>query len=106
MYKSERKLLYPVNVGRNIAREAAATYYVLASDIELYPSPGLPMQFLEMIRRRNQSYFYRPNPKVYVLSIFEVDEKYKPPENKTRLVRIQHLIQQEPRNFLFLFFYI
>lgn len=86
MYKSERKLLYPVNVGRNVARESAPTHYVLASDIELYPSPNLPAKFLEMIRRNEQAALRKPNPKVFVLSIFEVDEKSQPPDNKTALV--------------------
>lgn len=86
MYKNEKKLLYPVNVGRNIARESAPTFYVFASDIELYPNPNLPAKFLEMIRRRDQPALYKPNPKVFVLSIFEVDEKNQPPNNKTHLV--------------------
>nr|XP_012214939.1 PREDICTED: beta-1,4-glucuronyltransferase 1 [Linepithema humile]XP_012214940.1 PREDICTED: beta-1,4-glucuronyltransferase 1 [Linepithema humile] len=88
MYKNEKKLLYPVNVGRNIAREAAPTLYVFPSDIELYPSPNLPAKFLEMIRRRDQPALHKPNPKVFVLSIFEVDEKSQPPNNKTRLVQM------------------
>ena len=37
-YKSANNLTYPVNVARNVARLAAATYFILASDIELYPS--------------------------------------------------------------------
>nr|XP_033322096.1 beta-1,4-glucuronyltransferase 1 [Megalopta genalis]XP_033322105.1 beta-1,4-glucuronyltransferase 1 [Megalopta genalis] len=85
MYKNEKKLLYPVNVGRNIARESAPTFYVFASDIELYPNPDLPAKFLEMIRRRDQPALYKPNPKVFVLSIFEVDDKSQPPNNKTHL---------------------
>ena len=75
-----------MNVGRNVARETAPTYYVLASDIELYPSPNLPSVFLEMIARRDQPALFKPNPKVFVLSIFEVDAKTKPPQNKTSLV--------------------
>ncbi|XP_077266157.1 beta-1,4-glucuronyltransferase 1 isoform X2 [Temnothorax americanus] len=88
MYKNEKKLLYPVNVGRNIARESAPTFYVFPSDIELYPSPNLPVKFLEMIRKRDQPALYKPNPKVFVLSIFEVDEKSQPPNNKTRLIQM------------------
>lgn len=49
MYKAQKKLLYPVNVGRNVAREAAQTHYILPSDIELYPSPNIIQKFLEMI---------------------------------------------------------
>jgi hypothetical protein len=99
MYKSERKLLYPVNVGRNVARESAPTHYILASDIELYPSPDLPVKFLEMIRRSDQPALLRPNPKVFVLSIFEVDEKSQPPANKTVLVNATC-------HFFFFFFFL
>lgn len=54
LYKSQKKLLYPVNVGRNIARDAALTHFILASDIELYPVPnGLVHKFLEMIARND-----------------------------------------------------
>ncbi len=49
-YKQTKNLLYPINVARNIARESANTYFVFASDIELYPSPNTIPSFLEMIR--------------------------------------------------------
>ncbi|XP_012253233.1 beta-1,4-glucuronyltransferase 1 [Athalia rosae] len=88
MYKSEKKLLYPVNVGRNIAREWAPTHYVLPSDIELYPSPELAPKFLEMIRRRDQQPLYKPNPKVFPLSLFEVSADSQVPTNKTQLIRM------------------
>lgn len=55
-FKAMNKLLYPINVGRNLAREAALTHFVLPSDIELYPSPGLVSGFLEMIRRNPIEY--------------------------------------------------
>lgn len=48
MYKSKHNLTYPVNVGRNVAREASVTHFLLPSDIELYPNPGLVTQFLKM----------------------------------------------------------
>lgn len=37
---------YPINIGRNIALTASQTYYVLPSDIELYPSLGLERKFM------------------------------------------------------------
>ncbi|KNC28359.1 hypothetical protein FF38_09204, partial [Lucilia cuprina] len=61
LYKAQKKLLYPVNVGRNIARDAAITHFILASDIELYPNPGLVKKFLEMIAR-NEQYLQRKSP--------------------------------------------
>lgn len=98
MYKTEKKLVYPVNVGRNIARESAVTHYVLASDIELYPNPNLPSKFLEMIRRSNQPELNKPNPKVFVLPIFEVEKNCQPPENKTSLV---HIYSQSFKLFIY-----
>lgn len=71
-YKKTMKLTYPVNVGRNVAREMATTHYVFPSDIELYPNPNLIPDFLEMIRL-NDTVLQRPSPKVFVLSIFEVE---------------------------------
>lgn len=62
LYKAQKKLLYPVNVGRNIARDAALTHFILASDIELYPNPGLVKKFLEMIAR-NEQYLRRKAPR-------------------------------------------
>lgn len=85
LYKSRSRILYPVNVGRNVAREAANTFYVLASDIELYPSPGVIPDFLEMVRRRDPPLLH-PNPKVFPLSIFELEKGAALPQNKTELV--------------------
>lgn len=84
LYKTQKKLLYPVNVGRNIARDAAMTHFILASDIELYPNPGLTRKFLEMIARNDAS-LQRKNPKVFPLSIFEVDAASQVPRDKTEL---------------------
>ncbi|XP_030381132.1 beta-1,4-glucuronyltransferase 1-like isoform X1 [Scaptodrosophila lebanonensis] len=84
LYKAQKKLLYPVNVGRNIARDAALTHFILASDIELYPNPGLVKKFLEMIAR-NELYLHRAAPRVFPLSIFEVDGNSPVPRDKTEL---------------------
>ncbi|XP_034234070.1 beta-1,4-glucuronyltransferase 1 [Thrips palmi] len=85
LYKAQKSLLYPVNVGRNIAREAAVTHYLLASDIELYPSPGVIPDFLEMVRRQDKP-LARPNPKVFPLPIFELEAGAVLPANKRELV--------------------
>ncbi|KAF5275888.1 hypothetical protein FQR65_LT04127 [Abscondita terminalis] len=84
MYKVQKKLLYPVNVGRNVARETAQTHYILASDIELYPSPDLIPQFLEMISL-NEGPLKGKNPKVFPLHLFEVNGNQQVPDNKTML---------------------
>ncbi|XP_059483078.1 beta-1,4-glucuronyltransferase 1-like isoform X2 [Neocloeon triangulifer] len=92
-YKTTHKLLYPVNVGRNVAREETLTHFILASDVELYPNPGVIPDFLEMMRAHltqaanvtTNTTRLPPPPKVYPLSIFEVKENSSMPQNKTQL---------------------
>lgn len=84
MYKVQQKLFYPVNVGRNIARDAAMTHFLLACDIELYPNPGIPRKFLDMIAR-NEAPLQRKNPRVFVLPVFEIDGAMPVPQDKTEL---------------------
>lgn len=73
----EKNLLYPVNVARNIARDAALTHYILPSDIELYPSPNFIPRFLNMVARNNKPLNSSKRPRVFPISIFEVDAKYQ-----------------------------
>ena len=51
VYKKENNLKFPINVLRNVARRAALTHFVFASDIELYPSIGLVDAFFDLIMR-------------------------------------------------------
>lgn len=83
-YKSQKKLLYPVNVGRNVARESASTYYILPSDIELYPSPSIIEKFLAMIAE-NRGPLTSPRPKVFPLHLFEIVANQSVPETKALL---------------------
>lgn len=85
LYRSHKKLLYPVNVGRNVARDAAQTHYLLASDIELYPSPGIIDSFLDMVQRQ-EAPLRHAKPKVFPLSLFEVESYVSPPNTKLALV--------------------
>lgn len=87
MYRKQKNLLYPVNVGRNIARETAQTHYIFPSDIELYPSPRLAELFLEMIASQETA-LRRPNPKVFPVPLFEVVAGQRVPENKTQLLEM------------------
>lgn len=89
VYRSAHALLYPVNVGRNIARDAAMTHFVLPSDIELYPNPGLARQFLEMVAQLADAPRLRTVvPYVWPLVLFEVAENATVPANKTVLQRM------------------
>ncbi|XP_025411580.1 beta-1,4-glucuronyltransferase 1 [Sipha flava] len=85
VYKGRKKLLYPVNVGRNVARESATTHYVLPSDIELYPSPGVIDGFMDMVRRQDPP-LRRPKPMVFPLPIFELASRMKLPADKRELL--------------------
>lgn len=87
-YKRAHNLTYPVNVARNVARLAATTYFVLASDVELYPSLQFIPRFLDMMRREDASRVPTPARRVYVLPIFEVKRGLRPPASKPALVRM------------------
>lgn len=86
-YKMSSKLEYPVNVARNVARETATSHFVFPSDIELFPSPDLIPQFLQMIRR-NDPILRRDSPRVFVNSIFEISSNHTLPKNKSELVSL------------------
>ena len=72
---------YPINVMRNVARLSVCTKYVMAIDIELYPSVGLVPQFLQLVEREGVT----KAPHVYVLPAFELKRGTTPPANKTQL---------------------
>jgi beta-1,4-glucuronyltransferase 1 len=58
-FKHKRNLAYPINVGRNLARNASLTHFILASDIELYPNPGFIFNFLTMMARNSSRQFLK-----------------------------------------------
>lgn len=80
LYSANKSILYPVNVGRNIARDAALTHFVFAVDIELYPSPHLGARFLNMIARGPPE-LAGTNPRVFPLALFEVAEDQQVSKN-------------------------
>lgn len=86
--RAEHDLFYPINVGRNVAREAANTHFVMVTDIELIPSANLARSFLEMMQ------FFRgidPITQVYVVPTFEVDVGYDLPLTKKNLLNLVDL---------------
>lgn len=85
-YKKRPDLFYPINVGRNVARDAATTYFVLPSDIELYPSPNLVPRFLQMISKKDSTFLSQR--RVFPISIYEVAETEKVPNNKKQLAKM------------------
>lgn len=71
-------------VSRNIARNAANSHYILPSDIELLPNPGLVPRFLRMVAEDNEPALWSSNPKVFVLPIFEARKKVQLEELVTK----------------------
>ena len=89
--RTKNHLPYPINVLRNVARLSANTKYVLASDIELYPSTNIVKMFRKTLakEKRNQLKLVNLNkPHVYILPIFEVDSSVSAPETKQQLVQM------------------
>ena len=88
-YRSDHKLPYPINVLRNVARSQARTKYLLASDIELYPSINVIPMFKQLLQRESTGLIPQINsslPHVYVLPIFEVKSGLEPPATKNQLL--------------------
>ncbi|XP_052896045.1 beta-1,4-glucuronyltransferase 1-like [Anopheles moucheti] len=86
-FRASNNLTYPVNVGRNVARSSAMTHFVLASDIELYPSPNFIPMFLRMIAHPFYQYTLH-SASVYVLPVFEVAEDVPAPTDKAQLLEL------------------
>lgn len=86
-WRNLKNLQYPINVGRNIARKASRTWFVLPSDIELYPFKDLPRQFMSFVGNVNftkKSNIRKVWPRIYVIPVFEVQSKI--PETKEELL--------------------
>ena len=117
-YRVKKARLFPVNVGRNIAREAATTHFVFANDLELYPNPGFIEDFLEMVKKDtkySEKVIVKPvlvhkctkidpqfqsSPSVWVLPHFELDENVKKlPKTKYELVQLLKSNQAIPFHF-------
>ena len=81
-YLQAHHLTYPINLLRNVARMNADTFYVLASDAELYPRANLVHLFLQMMKRRS----LRKDKIVFVLPVFEIMKNQTVPSTKTQLV--------------------
>jgi hypothetical protein len=69
---------------RNVARSNAETYYVMSSDIELYPSANMTNLFLGMMQKLRKNNTKRM---VFVLPVFEVLANETVPTSKTQLVK-------------------
>ncbi|XP_074601557.1 beta-1,4-glucuronyltransferase 1-like [Brevipalpus obovatus] len=98
-YRSGNKLPYPINVARNVARLSVKTKYLLASDIELYPSLNIVSMFKKLLERERSSQVPNINPRVphvYVLPIFEVNTGLNPPLTK---VQLNHMMKKKEAIF-------
>ncbi|XP_034474543.1 beta-1,4-glucuronyltransferase 1-like [Drosophila innubila] len=92
MYKEQANMTYPINVGRNIARQAVNTHFIFACDIELFPSLGFVDQFLDMVYLNNSvlSLDNEQPPRVYPLPVFEIFENEQLPNDKFELMKLYH----------------
>ncbi|XP_016963084.1 beta-1,4-glucuronyltransferase 1 [Drosophila biarmipes] len=89
-YKVMANLTYPINVGRNIARQAVNTHFIFACDIELYPSLGFVDQFLDMVANNHSVLALDPKQprRVYPLPVFEIETGVEIPANKAELLAL------------------
>lgn len=89
-YKVKANLTYPINVGRNIARQAANTHFIFPCDIELYPSIGFVDQFLDMVAQNHSVLALDSSQprRVYPLAVFEIEAEAQVPGDKAELLAL------------------
>lgn len=90
-YREQFNIPYPINVLRNTARQAAETKYVLASDIELYPSINLVPMFIKYIMQndvKKEPNADRISKFIFTLPIFEVKSNITAPKTKQELIEL------------------
>ncbi|XP_014371123.2 beta-1,4-glucuronyltransferase 1 [Papilio machaon] len=91
-FRKENRIIYPINVGRNSARNASMSNYFLVSDIEMVPSDGLAQKFLKMVRKlmgdkkRDEGCIFAKT--IFVVPLFEVEKGEMIPRDKQSLVRL------------------
>ncbi|XP_059056879.1 uncharacterized protein LOC131850602 [Achroia grisella] len=91
-FRRLNNVIYPINVGRNVARNASRTNYFIVSDIEMVPSDGLAPKFLTMVRKlmgdkkRNEGCIFAKT--IFVVPLFEVEKGEEIPRDKDTLVRM------------------
>ncbi|XP_026724825.1 uncharacterized protein LOC113491848 [Trichoplusia ni] len=91
-HRKSTLMVYPINVGRNVARNASLTNYFLVSDIEMVPSYNLAPKFLKMIRKlmgnekRDSGCVFAKT--VFVVPLFEVERGEKIPHDKATLIQM------------------
>lgn len=85
-FRKTKKLSYPINIARNVAREAVATKYVFSTDLELYPSLDLEQDIIKLTKRLgNQGV----GNHVYFVPTFEIAKEVKNiPTNKAELYKL------------------
>lgn len=85
-FRKEQNILYPINVGRNVARNASTTNYFIVSDIEMVPSEGLAPKFLTMVRKlmgdkkRDEGCVFAKT--IFVAPLFETERGEAIPHDK------------------------
>lgn len=90
-FREESGLTYPVNVARNVARQASHTSHVLVSDVELLPSVSMVPAF-RVLFRTYMSTHTPPARHVFVLPVFEIEARVRTiPSTKEE---IQHLYSE------------
>lgn len=87
-YRQQFNIQYPINVLRNVARQAAQTKHVLASDIELYPSINMVPMFIKYINEHDVKDEFKVNKFVFTLPLFEVKSNVTPPKTKRELIEM------------------
>ncbi|KAL1417231.1 hypothetical protein MTO96_027109 [Rhipicephalus appendiculatus] len=80
-FRRSRKVPYPANVLRNVARKLAPTHYVLVQNVRLYPSLDIVPRFMSLVAEQRRTRSFRSDGhEVYVLPVFAMTSRADGPE--------------------------
>ncbi|XP_034474546.1 beta-1,4-glucuronyltransferase 1-like [Drosophila innubila] len=87
---NKKKLTYPVNLLRNVARYNAETYYIMALDLQLVPPPNFVKKFLKFVQTYYilKSYISSPYTSVYCLPTFAHKPHAPLAQTKNQLIQV------------------
>ncbi|CAG0898951.1 unnamed protein product [Darwinula stevensoni] len=76
------KVLYPINLMRNVARNSSRTHYFAVCDMDITPNPGLRDGFKKMARNNKMM---ETEDAIYIMPVFELENGTPKPKNKMEL---------------------
>ncbi|XP_037564480.1 beta-1,4-glucuronyltransferase 1 [Dermacentor silvarum] len=98
-FRRRKRIPYPINVLRNVARRLAPTNYVLVQNVRLYPSTGIVPRFLSLVAEERRLHSFRSDgQEVYVLPVFAMTARAGDPQVQQKPPRSMRELRESLRS--------